>query len=45
VHGVAAPPVEDLVLELRDPHIQTAEGKRRGACSHFPVKMWNEGRA
>ena len=29
VQGVAAQPVEDLLLELRDPHIQTSAGKRR----------------
>src|SRR5262245_11886584 len=29
VQDVAASPVEALVLELRDPHIQTTEGKRR----------------
>src|SRR5262245_47626734 len=28
VQDVAAPPVEDLLLELRDPYIQTIEGKR-----------------
>jgi hypothetical protein len=32
VQDVAAPPVEDLVLELRDPHIQTLEGKHRVAA-------------
>jgi hypothetical protein len=29
VQVVTAQPVEDLLLELRDPHIQTIEGKRR----------------
>src|SRR5712691_9557843 len=33
VPGVAAQPVEDLLLELRDPHIQTSEGKRRVAAT------------
>ena len=33
VQEVAAQPVEDLLLELRDPHIQTTEGKRRVAAT------------
>src|SRR5712691_10402605 len=33
VQEVAAQPVEDLLLELRDPHIQTLEGKRRVAAT------------
>src|SRR5262249_8466114 len=33
VHGIAAQPVEDLMLELRDPHLQTTEGKRRVAAT------------
>ena len=33
VHGVAAQPVEDLVLELRDPHIQITDDKRRVAAT------------
>src|SRR5712691_7672494 len=33
VPNVAAPPVEDLLLELRDPYIQTTDGKRRAAAT------------
>jgi hypothetical protein len=33
VQVVTAQPVEDLLLELRDPHIQTIEGKRRAAAT------------
>ena len=33
VQEVAAQPVEDLLLELRDPHIQTEAGKRRAAAT------------
>ena len=41
VQGVAAQPVEDLVLELRDPHIHTTDGKRRVAATRlFPSGVW-----
>src|SRR5262249_5176036 len=33
IQGVVAQPVEDLVLELRDPYIHTTDGKRRVAAT------------